>query len=72
MIYYGPADARHPLAELLDRVAGIPIKWVIYYPLVPLGSRPCQWPGSIKVQVVSEDGIVYTAIRLADDSILYG
>lgn len=66
---YGVQTPDHPWDELLAYSQGLAYKMRLFYPVVPLGAKFCQWPGSIKVQLILLDNKVLTAIRLADGSV---
>lgn len=68
---YGIQLDEHPLSELRAMANHPQEKYVVFHPMVPLGSKPCQWPGSCKVQIIKMDGTVVGAIRLYDNSVRF-
>lgn len=68
---YGTRTPLHPFDELLAKSGLTEYRYVMYYDVIPINARPCQWPGSIKVQIIDLNSIPRTAIRLLDGSVRY-
>ena len=71
MQVYGTQRQEHPYDDLVVRAGLADWKYTLFHDRVPIDARPCQRPGSYKVQLVGLDGVVYTATRFLEGHVSY-
>ena len=61
MKVYGKSDEDKTAETLLfSLIKDLKVQYVVLNQRVPINARPCQWPGSLKLHAVLEDGTVLT------------